>query len=284
MPYTRRASDIMQSLPDEPLFQVQVKHDAKPSVTNRILASMNNFLQELHTEDSSMPSTLAALRTEAGILLQITGHDDPHGAGFIPWRIAFYVVGGPSDLQNALNLLDSFFTYRKTHLTDNEIAFPNAFKVHLSIAEPLGNAVDTTQFANATTVTSPATLDPFEAAPPAGHKILIFSAEFHQDGWNLSGVFVGQTYAFRDQFEAAGIYGARVEGSDEYCRVLPQTNVGAQEGRVWFLNHILNDVLAGLVMQVRVTTSPPDTSPAADFLSLLLDQPQISLKQTTTVG
>ena len=191
MPYTRRASDIMQSLPDEPLFQVQVKHDAKPSVTNRILASMNNFLQELHAEDSSMPSTLAALRTEAGILLQITGHDDPHGAGFIPWRIAFYVVRGPSDLQNALNLLDSFFTYRKTHLTDNDIAFPNAFKVHLSIAEPLGNAVDTTQFANATTVTSPATLDPFEAAPPAGHKILIFSAEFQPDGWNLSGVFVG---------------------------------------------------------------------------------------------
>jgi hypothetical protein len=242
----------MQSLPDEPLFQVQIKHDAKPSVTNRILASMNNFLQELHTEDSSMPSTLAALRAEAGILLQITGHDDPHGAGFIPWRIAFYIVGGPSDLQNALNLLDSFFTYRKTHLTDNEIAFPNAFQVHLSIAEPLGNAVDTTNFANATTVTSPATLDPFEAAPPAGHKILIFRA--------------------------------RVEGSDEYCRVLPQTNVGAQEGRVWFLNHILNDVLAGLVMQVRVTTPPPDTSPAADFLSLLLDQPQISLKQTTTVG
>ena len=89
MPYTRRASDIMQSLPDEPLFQVQIKHDAKPSVTNRILASMNNF----RSCTQKMPSTLAALRTEAGILLQITGHDDPHGAGFIPWRIAFYVVG-----------------------------------------------------------------------------------------------------------------------------------------------------------------------------------------------
>ena len=201
-----------------------------------------------------------------------------------PCRKSGYHLSLKHSQRTLSGLADSFFTYRKTHLTDNEIAFPNAFKVHLSIAEPLGNAVDTTQFANATTVTSPATLDPFEAAPPAGHKILIFSAEFHQDGWNLSGVFVGQTYAFRDKFEAAGIYGARVEESDEYCRVLPQTNVGAQEGRVWFLNHILNDILAGLVMQVRVTTPPPDTSPAADFLSLLVDQPQISLKQTTTVG
>jgi len=61
----------------------------------------------------------------------------------------------------------------------------------LFIAELLGNAVDTTNFANITTIISPAILDPFEAAPPAGHKILIFSAEFQPDGWNLSGVFVG---------------------------------------------------------------------------------------------
>ena len=91
----------------------------------------------------------------------------------------------------------------------------------MSIAEPLGNAVDTTNFANAITIISPATLDLFEAAPPAAHKILIFSAEYHPDWWNLSGVFVGQTYDFRVQFEAASIYGARVEGSDEYCRILP---------------------------------------------------------------
>ena len=45
-----------------------------------------------------MPSSLASLRTEGGILLQIAGLEDPHAVGFVPWRVAFYVVGNSAGL------------------------------------------------------------------------------------------------------------------------------------------------------------------------------------------
>lgn len=126
---------------------------------------------------------------------------------------------------------------------------------------------------------SPACLNPFDAAPPAGNKVLIFSAEFDQNGWDLTGVFYGQTYPYRDAFEGHGILGARVDSTDEYVRVLPKIKVGDKTGRLFFLDVVLKLILRDVVLQVRLTTGPPDESPAAEFLQLLLDQPQVWLKQ-----
>ena len=203
---------------------------------------------------------------------------DPAGIGFVPWRIAFYVVGTLQDLQNALTLLDDFVTFRKENTFEHELPFPTlSFQIHTE--ESIAAALNTAALEHEVTLLKPHRFDPFDAAPPAGLKVLVFSAEFDADGWHLSGVFLGQTYPFKDRFEAAGVYGAREEGTDTYVRVLAKTDVGNETGRTWFFDALLKEILHNIVMQVRLTTSPPEGSPAAQFLGLLVDLPQISLKQ-----
>ena len=270
--YTECGTDVLHTLPAEPVFQIQVRHEAKPSITQRLIASMQTFLTKIHEEDKTMPSSLATLRTENGILLQITNHEDPAGIGFVPWRIAFYVVGTLQDLQNALTLLDDFVTFRKENTFEHELPFPTlSFQIHTE--ESIAAALNTAALEHEVTLLKPHRFDPFDAAPPAGLKVLV------ADGWHLSGVFLGQTYPFKDRFEAAGVYGAREEGTDTYVRVLAKTDVGNETGRTWFFDTLLKEILHNIVMQVRLTTSPPEGSPAAQFLGLLVDLPQISLKQ-----
>ena len=91
-PYTQKASDVVQSLPGEPLWQIQVKHDSRASVTSRILASFGSFLTHLHATDPNMPDSLQSLRSQ-GIILVITDVDDPDSIGWVPWRIAMYAFG-----------------------------------------------------------------------------------------------------------------------------------------------------------------------------------------------
>ena len=41
--YTNKASDVVQSLPGEPLWQIQVKHDARPSVTSLVHPAISGW-------------------------------------------------------------------------------------------------------------------------------------------------------------------------------------------------------------------------------------------------
>lgn len=43
--YTNKASDVVQSLPGEPLWQIQVKHDARPSVTSLVHPAISWVLE-----------------------------------------------------------------------------------------------------------------------------------------------------------------------------------------------------------------------------------------------
>ena len=224
---------------------------------------------------------LSTLRSEAGILLTISSHEDNADVGLVPWRVAYYIVGTFDDLQNGINLIESFFAWRKDNVSDSEKPFAKNLRLEIHATKPLADHLKSSSFTLPATLASPHSLCPFEASPPSGTRSLLFSAEFDSDGWRMSGVFLGATFQFRDRFEAQEIYGARDPDSDAYFRVLSKTNVGNEKGRVWFLNTVLTTVLRDLAMMVKLTTPPPEGSPAQEFLNLLLDQPQVSIRNST---
>ena len=281
MKYTSCATDVVPNWPEENLYQVQVRHQAFPAITQKIVGSMNQYLATLHASDSNMPENLSTLRSEAGILLTISSHEDNADVGLVPWRVAYYIVGTLDDLQNGINLIESFFAWRKDNVSESEKPFAKNLRLEIHATKPLADHLKSSSFTLPATLASPHSLCPFEASPPSGTRTLLFSAEFDSDGWHMSGVFLGATFQFRDRFEAQEIYGARDPDSDAYFRVLSKTNVGNEKGRVWFLNTVLTTVLRDLAMMVKLTTPPPEGSPAQEFLNLLLDQPQVSIRNST---
>ena len=277
-PYTQKASDVIQSFPGDPLWQIQLKHDSRPLVTSRILASFGTYLTHLHATDPSMPDSLQSLRSQ-GIILVITAADDPESIGWVPWRIAFYSLGDVADLKNTLLLLDSYFSWRRDHPQEGDLPIPQPMKVDLCVPSSLRNQA-WTGFENHVTLHSPARYDPFQAGPPAGKHVLQCSLEFHANGTSMNAVFFGQTYPFKDALEQANVYGARTaeDQGGQYVRVLQNVNIAEEAQRVFFLNNLLSEVFHGLVMLVRISTKPPESSLAEDFLGLLRDQPQIFVK------
>ena len=108
--YTAAANDYIDTMPAEPLFQFQLRHEVKPSISYEVLA-------DWQTSTTICRSSTANPRTPQahciGILLQLT---DPCNAGCIPYRIAFYILGTThANVQNASSLVDGFLEFRREH-------------------------------------------------------------------------------------------------------------------------------------------------------------------------
>ena len=58
------------------LYQIQIKHEARPSPLYNITQSFNEFLQYVHGNDESVPTNLQDLQ-KAGIKLTLTDGQDP---------------------------------------------------------------------------------------------------------------------------------------------------------------------------------------------------------------
>lgn len=85
---TDEASDIWNAYEGNDgiqLWQVQVGHEARPSITFGLIESFNDFLRNAHATNESMPTTLIDLQV-AGIKLVTTDAADPDGVGYINWR------------------------------------------------------------------------------------------------------------------------------------------------------------------------------------------------------
>jgi len=77
---TDNSGDLWSAFPDTKLWQIQLEHDARPSVSVNIVASLNDFLKEASKNSSgSVPDTVQKLQSEAGIKLTLTNMDDPDG-------------------------------------------------------------------------------------------------------------------------------------------------------------------------------------------------------------
>lgn len=275
--YIGQAGAIVTGLPeplhDQPLYQVQLRHDARPSLLMKTILNFNNYLADLHSQQPGVPSSLQHLRDE-GIQLQIVNSQRDSGP-MVPWRIAFYVTGDVPALVNALQLIDSFLDWRGAHVAEGEAAFPPQTQVQLTVPSSLHQALSQETWTNSTSITIPPRFSPFQAAPPSGHH-LQFVIECATDGIVLQGTFLGCTWPFRRELEEHGVLGART-ADDQYVRVVELLDATKQPDRTWLLATILLDVLKEIVLGVEVIERPPDDSPAADFLGLIMDLPQVYL-------
>jgi hypothetical protein len=96
------------------LWQVQIDHDARPSVTVRMYDSFNEFLKD-HARNSpgSTVESTKQLESDAGIKLVMTNQDDPDGLGcFKQYRVAWYVAGEIDQVINFFNLLDNYLLHK----------------------------------------------------------------------------------------------------------------------------------------------------------------------------
>ena len=107
---TDRASDLWSHFEEgdeAALFQVQIAHEARPSVCFDMVRTFNGFLAA-GLQEGTMPKSARELESQCGIKLVITTTEDQDGIGtFVQWRVALYVGGqAPDALNNFLLLLD----------------------------------------------------------------------------------------------------------------------------------------------------------------------------------
>lgn len=71
--------------------------------------SLADFLRDTNAKVEGLPATVRELEDSIGVRLVVADRQDPDGAGFVQWRVAFYVAG---DLNNFLALLDDWFVFK----------------------------------------------------------------------------------------------------------------------------------------------------------------------------
>jgi hypothetical protein len=65
------------------LYQVQIEHEARPSILISLRDSFSDFLKEMSTENEAFPGSLEVLRDQGCIKLILTNKDDPENVGFV---------------------------------------------------------------------------------------------------------------------------------------------------------------------------------------------------------
>ena len=65
------------------LYQVQIAHEARPSIVFNLRNSFEECLKEQSTDQPGYPISIAALADESGIKLVITDNNDPDHVGFV---------------------------------------------------------------------------------------------------------------------------------------------------------------------------------------------------------
>ena len=105
-PVTDSAGDLWAQYKDtdEKLWQIQLDHDARPSVSVNIRRSLEEYLKE---SKDGLPGTIQKLQSDCGIKLTMSGKEDPDSLGcFVQYRIGFYVAGDIGSLVNFFLFLD----------------------------------------------------------------------------------------------------------------------------------------------------------------------------------
>ena len=77
-----RWSDV-EKYPTYALYQVQVAHEARPSILISLRDSFSDFLKEMSTENDSYPGSLEVLRDQGCIKLVVSDKVDPENVGFV---------------------------------------------------------------------------------------------------------------------------------------------------------------------------------------------------------
>ena len=187
------------------LYQVQMKHEARPSALFDLNRSFGDFLKSVHAEDESVPVSLQDLQ-QCGIKLVLTDNQDPDGVGFVQWRPAFYVVGDPhaKPVTNFLLLLDEWWAY-KSKAMGRQLEVQ--YHPHTSVGD-LGDIDEQLAYEHCV-VEAPSASVPlgiFEAQPVISKRIVTINVQ--PEGADTVSILVsGSMWVYRARFDAQGIPG-----------------------------------------------------------------------------
>ena len=265
---TDKASDVWSSITDTSaaLFQIQLEHTARPSVTFDIVRAFNDFLKDTNAESGSVPATTTELSQQAGIRIVVTGADDPENLGsFVQWRTGFYVAGTDVSLQNFMLLLDDFFVWK-----EKKMARTQPFEVRVHPHTGICINIDGMDYEHYT-LNAPANSLPlkfFECHPCASKKILTLNVEPTTEQ-SVSVVVSGNSFSYRDRLDALGVpggYHTDAGGAKQYFRVLKDVDVCDEEKKRMIFKMIGSDALCNLAMRLNVASEPPLHTAVSEFL------------------
>ena len=274
--YTDRARDVWDSVVDEnaALYQIQIQHDAKPSICYDLYNSFNGFLAHVHEENSEVPSTLSELSKEALIRLVITNGDDPDNVGtFVRWRTAFYCAGQVEALINAFHLLDEFFVWK-----EQQMAKEKPFEVQVHLHTDVSIAKEGTRYSNyqwnEPTKSLPVKI--FQCQPCVGKRIVSLTVELEAQSTNAASlVFSGHTYPFRRKLEECGAPRATftdANGQTSYFHVMKHVDLSEDAAHAKILA-MFSDVFSNLAIRLVIPKEPERGTPAHELVDALRELP-----------
>ena len=219
-PVTDCAGDLWAQFKDsnEKLWQVQVDHDARPSISVNIRRSFEEYLKEAAQGGGTTEiDTIQKLQSEAGIKLTMTGKDDNDSLGcFVQYRIGWYIAGDTDALVNFFLLFDGYLQYKQKQFAR---AQPFEVKIHPYTDVDLSGAEEKMSYEpiEFKEPTRDLPLKWYECHPVIGNKILCFHLE-PEDANTVHLVITGNTWLYRDELERNGILGARGAAGEAYFR------------------------------------------------------------------
>ena len=235
---------------DVPVWQLQIVHDSRPSVTFGFLAALRAYLPEEDLE------TLDELEQRKCLRVVIAGGQgqDPDGVGVKPWRVAMYAAS--STPIAALGFLAGFVQhvghspeFANLGVPSLEIMGQSANHLDGSVPEPWHVTGNTISPAHA-----------FDALPPRGRRHLLLTIEKEENSDCYSCMLSGNTWQYRNLFDQASIPGGYVgeEGADrEYVRVLRHL-VDDEDVHARIRDVLDADVLQGHAVFLVDETDTPD--------------------------
>ena len=215
--YSDSANVFSEDLADQPLWQVQISHDSRPSILGQLLASLDAFLASRSADDPDVPSSVRDLKERFGTLVQLTGANpvNHYGADPKPWSVALCVTGDASSAANAVDLLLDFADWRCAANTAKNLEIMEA-EIHL----PEGFEWTAADRSFKVNLHHGLRGHPFDVLPPFGAKPMVCALTVDDTGMHVTGFLCGSTWAHRARLDEAGAIGGRGD-TKEFVRNLP---------------------------------------------------------------
>jgi hypothetical protein len=199
-----------------PLYQFQVLHDTRPSVMFQFLTQIKQFVNIHYTDVTN----LADLEKIYQIRIVLSGGDDsrdPDMTGVLAWRVGIY--SATENPGKVLELIEAFVKWKGSSLEFAARGIPSLTLTDKSRSVFADGAVPPSW-----TVQPPGAITPhpFDASPARGRRHLLIQLENGEEDDVYDIMFFGGTWAFRIEFDTAGVQGGIIETGDkqEYVRLL----------------------------------------------------------------
>ena len=263
--WANRAAEVFPaaSSQDVPVWQLQIVHDSRPSVTFGFLVALRGYLPEVKLE------SMDELEQRRYFRIVIAGgqNQDQDGVGVKPWRVAIYAAS--STPVGALEFLAGFVQH-VAKKPEFAVCGPLVLNVAAQSAIHLGGVVpEPWQMASDTL--SP--VHAFDALPRRGRRHLLLTVEKEENSGCYSLMLSGNTYQYRTLFDQASVPGGYVgdEGMDrDYVRVLRHL-LDDEDVRARIRDMLDAEVLHGHAVFLLDATEIPDD----EFVSWVRTLPSV---------